>query len=353
MYELDHSLDTYVRGDLLGPTALRAPELLRSGVIAIRIATSYFDLTDSTDPITYKVCPNEHPTCVDDPRRATFVKLGLAVDTKVGLVDIATAYGFLPWLEADLDLPIVIVDAGASQTFSENPSNPGSIASRTTPDGLDAALKRGTLRLGRLAFNHSDEGFRFNDGTHVGLGRATVGAKIALVHERGIDLALAPVVLLPSPNEAEFAGPASAGVLTRAIFAVPLGEMSRLRGDLGYEYDPDESVLSRLIWDLGVSYLRESFSLDLGFGGSKFNEGIEWTPKEAQAKRDTSSGVPEFATITAVSSTRLGTNIVSFLFGAKMAIAEGWALSGAVSVPLTNDTLEPAAAGTLSLEASF
>lgn len=49
----------------------------------------------------------------------------------------------------------------------------------------------------------------------------------------------------------------------------------------------------------------------------------------------------------------LGTNFVDFKFGTKVLLAEGWALSGAVSVPVNEAGLRPIAVGTVGLEAYF
>jgi hypothetical protein len=103
------------------------------------------------------------------------------------------------------------------------------------------------------------------------------------------------------------------------------------------------------VWNSGVSVPIPGATFDVGFGGSKFNESIKWTPVSANG-----TGNPPFH-IEAVdpSQTELGTNYVDFLFGVKVKLVKGTVLGGGVNVPVTSDGFRAAAIGTISLEYYF
>ena len=109
--------------------------------------------------------------------------------------------------------------------------------------------------------------------------------------------------------------------------------------------------MSRFVWNTGISIPIVNATFDIGIGGSKFDEAINWTPVKATGQDPPAPDV----VITAANpnETELGTNFVDFLFGMKVRLIEGLVLSGAVNVPVTEDGFRADAIGTVSLEYYF
>ena len=135
--------------------------------------------------------------------------------------------------------------------------------------------------------------------------------------------------------------------MPRLVAAFAVASALKLHADAGYDYDFDHDELRRFTWDAGASIPGEQVTFDLGFGGSKFNQGIQWTPTVAKG-----GAVQVFpaATATALGNTRLGDNFADFLAGVKVRLTERLVASGAVSVPVTNEGFRADAVGTLALE---
>jgi hypothetical protein len=358
-YEFDPARDTYVRSKQLGPTSFRAPQTVGAGNLSVRFATSYFELADSLSPIPYRIKTDEPPP--GGTQRLDSVALfGLSANAKVGLVNLAANYGFTNRFEVMLNLPVVIVDAHASQVFSSSrsglylPPNGSHVFSAPVFNNdvgkalqtLDNALKPGgPLVLRQETF--SDLGFAFNDGTHVGVGRIDIGAKGVLYSGTRAQLAFAPEFFFPSPNEAEFAGSDSAAILPRLVGAVTVSRLLKLHVDAGYDFDFDHDELRRVVWNAGASIPGPSVTFDFGLGGSKFNQGIQWTPPVVHGAR-----IQTFppSTATALGDVRLGDNFVDFLGGFKVRLTDRYVLSGSVNVPVNNEGFRAAAVGTLALE---
>jgi hypothetical protein len=358
-YEFDPTTDTYVRNKRLGPTAFRSPQTVGQGHFTFRLATSYFALSDSFGPIPYLVEFDEPPPGGTQPLKGV-AKLGLNASAKVGLINLSANYGFTNRFEVTMNLPIVIVDAHASQVFTSSRAGlslpPGQAKVFLAPvvnDDVAGALRTleddlqpgGPLVLREETF--SDLGIDFNDGTHAGVGRINVGAKGLLYADRRLQFAVAPEFFFPSPNEEQFAGSNSAAFLPRLVAAVAIADPLKLHVDAGYNCDFDHNELRSFVWHVGASVPGRDVTTDFGVGGSKFNEGIEWTPQTARSVR-----VQVFppATATALGNVRLGDNYVDFLGGIKVRLTERWVVSGTVTVPLNDQGFRPAAAGVLALE---
>jgi hypothetical protein len=358
-YEYDPASDTYVRSKRLGPTSLRSPQTVGAGHLSLRVATSYFDLGDNLGPIPYRV-QSDQPLPGQTQPLAGVALLGLNASAKVGVINVAATYGIMNRLDMTVVLPIVIVDAHASQVFSSataglsQPPNRAKLASVPIVNGdvggalqtLENAIKPGgPLVLREESF--SDMGFAFNGGTHAGVGRISVGGNGTLYANKLVQVSCAPEFFFPSPSEAQFAGSDSAAILPRLVAAFTVASALKLHVDAGYDYDFDHDELRRFTWDTGASIPGENISFDFGMGGSKFNQGIQWTPTVAKGAR---VQVFPATTATALGDTRLGDNFVDFLAGFKVRITEQLVVSGAVSVPVTNDGFRAAAVGTLALE---
>lgn len=357
-YEFDPQRDTYIRSSQLGPLAFRSPQTLGEGRISVRLAGSYFELPAFSRSIPYAVNePAGTPLGVG--------QLGLRLDSQpVGIINLATAYGVSNRFDVAFNLPIVVVgsDAGpifstrsdalngppAQAVFSGVPISNGDIQSALTD--LNDALKQGLLALRTQTFHELGYASLFNEGTHVGVGRISVGGKLRLYTDKHLDVAAVPEFFFPSPNENEFAGSGSAAILPRVVAAVRVAPMMRLHIDAGYDYDFDHDELRRFTWNTGASIPIHKWAvLDFGVGGSKFNSGIMWTPTTASFAALNGSGL----TLTALGDNRLASNFVDFLGGVKVRIADSTILAGTVNVPLTNEGYRAVAVGTLAVERYF
>jgi hypothetical protein len=271
----------------------------------------------------------------------------------------------------DVSIPIVVVDAQASNVYStltanlslpprKRPISGPAVESDNLRSVLPNLLRTLNSNLGnkQLVLAHdrfSSQGFQFNDGTQAGVGRISVGAKGLFYTSKLVDLAFAPKFFCPSPNEAEFAGPASPAILPRLISGFPIADKLRVLADVGYNYDFDNDELRAFVWNVGASTSAGWATVDIGVGGSKYNQGIAWTPTQATfvSTLTDQAGKPISGTITALGDNRLGTNFVDFLGGIKVHIAANTVISGAVDIPLTDDGVRPVALGTLAIEYYF
>jgi hypothetical protein len=344
VYEFNRQLDVPVRSEQLGPTSLRAPETIGEGNFSLRAAVSYFDLPATLGPIDYRL-EFDDPT-VSPPE---YAKFGTQIDAKVGVFDLTLNYGITRDIEANLNLPIVVVDAHASQIYSADPIEPLALGFRESIPELNEAIATHQVLLQKLPF--SQLGLGFNDGTHAGVGRINLGTK-ALVYSRApFRLAAACDFYFPSPSQDEFSGSDSPSILPRLIGAARLADWMRLHLDAGYDHDFDVSQLRRFVWDAGVSFPLAVGTFDLGMGGSKYDAAIDWTPSQARAS--IIPGEPSDISVTAVGDNQTGTNYVDFLAGAKVRLSDVIILSGAVNVPVTNEGLQPIVGGTIALEGYF
>lgn len=348
-YEYNPELGTFVQSETLGPTVLRSTQTIGANRLSLRFATSYFDLNKTLDPIAYQATGTGIPA-------NTFTQFGLSADASVVLLNFALTYGLTDRVEVMVNIPVSIVDAQASQNMlvipgTFPPASSAIIGALVVPPGasinpyLNSAVQAGAVNRVNASFGAL--GADFNSGTHAGLGRVGVGAKGLLGATDWGELTASAEFFCNSPNQAEFAGSNSPSILPRLIGQVHAAKHLNLHADIGEEHDFEVNELSRFIWNAGLSVPITNATFDVGVGGSKFDQPVQWTPVTATG----GDGV----TITAANppSTQLGTNYIDFLFGVKVRLFEGMVLGGAVNVPITDDGFRPAAVGTLSLEYYF
>lgn len=347
VYEYDEALDTYKATGLLGPTAYRAPLTIGKGKMSIRVASSYFELNNTQNPINYQVTGLAEPL---------FTKFGLQTRARVGLFNVSYSYGPTEWAELSVNFPITIVNAQAKSSFvtlraaQDAPIGDAPVAAATSIDALDRNLQPGgplILREGTV----NQLGASFNDGTSVGLGRVSLGGKAQFVHNEWVDAAASMEIFLPSPSEDEYAGTNSAAFLPRLITAFNLVDGVKIHVDAGYDFDTEFSELRRFVWNTGFSFAIPHLTFDGGFGGSKFNRGIEWTPSAFVQPPGSEIDVPLL--FNSLGDNTLGTNYVDFLFGVKGQILDNTVLSGAVNVPLNDQGIRADAVGTVAVEMYF
>lgn len=348
-YDYNAELGTFMQSEQLGPTVLRSTQTIGARRLSLRFATSYFELADTFDPITYLATGTGIPG-------NTYTRFGMSADAKVVLLNFAATYGFTDRFEGTINIPVSVVDASAKQTNLGAPALPATdVAAVPVPAGqnvngfLNAALKRGLLTYNTFSFEKL--GANFNEGTHAGLGRVSVGVKGLLFANEWFEVAASGEFFCNSPNQAEFAGSNSASVLPRIIGELKANKYLHVHADIGEEHDFQVDELSRFIWNTGVSIPIPRATFDFGVGGSKFDQSIRWTPVTATGVTNAGSTV----TISAfdANQTDLGTNYVDFLFGAKVRLVDGLVLGGSVNVPITSDGFRADAIGTVSLEYYF
>ena len=369
-YEFDAEAETFVRSEVLGPISFHSTRTLGKGKLALGLAASYFELNDSFGPVRYLVEVDE--ALPDGSQPAGIVSFGLDVDAKVSLVNLTLSYGVWSRADVHLGVPVTVVDVKALQPFSTRqdlldvPIEESRVsgvfqgfplsADPTTRDmqiaGLvnqfedrfDADCPFGPdICLTHRRETFADLGFDLDDGTHPGLGRVSIGAKILAYSGAWIRLALAPELFLPSPSQDEFAGPDSGAVLQRAIADVPISDWLTLHADVGYDCDFDSAELRRLLWNVGTSFTRDRLALDLGVGGSEYDVPIRWTPSTATGAQPPSS-------LTALGSNTVGDTFVDFLGGVRVRLNDRIVFGGAVTVPLNDQGFRPEALGTITLE---
>jgi len=354
-YEFDPASDAFRRTTRLGPTVLRSAQTMEEGSFGLRLATSYFDLGETFQPIDYLIVFDE-PFAGGTVRQQGVAKFGLDVSARVGLINLSAGYGVTKWLEVSGSVPITIVDAQASQIFSTAPEMPDFVVGSEVIDGdlpgairdLDRGLQNGDLVLRRESFTNL--GVNFNDGTHVGLGRISLGAKAGVWTTERVQLAAMTELFLPSPSSTEFAGPDSTAIFPRLLATVKLTDWLRLHTDVGYGYDFDNAPLRSFTWNTGASVASERMAFDLGIGGAEYDQPIQWTPSVMHGGR--AGDIPP-STGYALDDNNTGTTVVDVLVGMKLRLAESTVLSGAVTIPVVSQPFQPAALGTLAVEQYF
>jgi len=360
-FDFNSELGTYTTSERLGPTSFRSPQTVGKGKLSLRLAVSYFDLADTLLSTTYKVTGLTYP---DPPGYCT--QFGLRADSRVGLINLAANYGISNRLEIDVNLPVVVSDTSASEIHFARPDAPTLV--QPVACGANVALQRVETPFQKVDLG-AGKMVAFNEGTSVGVGRISIGAKAVLYSGKWLDLAFSPEFFFPSPSEDQFAGSASAAILPRVVAQAKFANPLRLHVDAGYDYDFDHDELRRFTWNAGAS-LPLAFSIpialddkppaspefpvlhalvDFGLGGSKFNQGIQWTPDRASFVDE--AGSP--ARIRALGSNRLGDNFVDFLGGIKIRVGDQSIVSGSVSVPVNDEGFRADAVGTLAVEYYF
>lgn len=342
-YTYDPKTLTFVANEQLGPTAFLSTSTVGKGKASFRIAASYFDISDSLGPILYSVDVGGTGT------PAGYVKLGSNAAATAGVFNLSANYGIAQRIELDLNLPVTVVDAYATQSFTtaaETLSVPplqARLNGAATPSELERGLSNGQLAIRDVSYE--DLNFDFNSGTHAGVGRIGLGVKGVLLTHSRFRLAALGQLFLPSPSEDEFAGPASLSILPRLVGSTTATSWLSFITDVGYDYDVDSAELRRFVWNVGATIPANRFSFDLGVGGSQYAKGLQWTPDTAEGHLN-----DQIIVFTAEEDNQLGTTFVDFLAGAKVRLTDSLVLSGAVAVPLTDDGFRPAALGTIAVE---
>lgn len=351
-YDYDSEIGALVPTERLGPTSFRSPYTVARHKLSLRAAATYFQLGETFGPIPYGLVAADPSAGYSE-----YTKFGSQVSADVGLLNFAATYGVAERAEVMLNVPVVITDVSAyeiSTVFPEEQHVPpcqAFVAGVTTLPLLNQNLADGNLKFRKVRFSSlaSCGGVSFNDGTNAGVGRISVGGKLLLHASERFDLAFMGEFFAPSPNEDQFAGSDTPAILPRLVSQISFSDIFKGHVDAGYDFDFIEDELRRFTWNAGASAQLSRVTFDLGFGGSLFNEGVEWTP--ASATFEDVDGVQR--TIVALGDNTLGTNFVDVLAGVKTRITDTIVISGAVNVPITNDGFRADAVGTLAVEGYF
>lgn len=346
VYLYDPDLDTYTISPLVGPTALRSASTIGEGSVGFRIATSYFEASQLFGPAFYRVTPrggtNEFANGVN-----------LNATAKVWVTSLGATIGLTPKAQLSMNLPLVNVHANADTIFTTATPDgrvPGFaqvVGDQSPRTAVKAAVARGEQGLpGPLYWSsQSIPADALPPGDGLNLGRSEVSLRYRVYPGAEFDVAAELGALLPSPDEEDYAGTGTIAVVPRLIGQWAASDAITVRTDLGYEYDFDTSELRRFIWNAGVSLAFERYSVDLGFGGSEYADGIQWAPRTGTF----SQGGITFDASTS-SSVETSTTSAAFLFGVKGRLISQLYLFGAATVPVTSDAFEPVAIGTWGLE---
>jgi len=364
VYDFDPELGTSSAQEVLGPTSFRVPHSIGEGSLSIRLAGSYFQLEGSYGPALYSVLDRSG-------NLVGYTRFGLDAKARIGLFNLGATYGFAKGLDLMINVPVVVSSVAASQSFlvqrNELGTPLGQIAVAGVPPSLDpntdidqllGCSQANCLRVRKASFGDLSRalqgngypGVTFPEGSNVGVGRIGLGGKYLFSADARFQFAGMVEFFAPSPNEAELAGSNSAAILPRLIMSSKLAERIRLHSDIGYDADFTVAELRRFVWNVGASVALTHVTFDAGFGGSKFDQGIRWTPRRAPyADRNGQ----QLGVIAAAEDPTLGTNLIDFLGGVKLKLGESLVLSGAVNVPINDEGFRAAAVGTGALEYYF
>lgn len=340
-FTFDPTRDTFVRSDRQGPTALLSPRTIGKGQFGARLAGSYFHVGETFDPVFYRVRPNR--TTPGTPPRL-FTKFGLELAADVWVVDLAVTYGITRWLDVFADLPIIVTDATADQTFAQGNTT------AALRELIDFTIERTGLARQSLV-----ERGTFPEGANVGLGRAGLGARASLYSNSFLELGTVTKVSFASPSSDQLAGSDSYAIFPRVVGEFFADAPVQAYADIGYEYDFSFAELSRLAWDVGASIPFSRGSFDLGVGGSVYDAPIKWTPDFARGDPFDDDDQGLFAEGLTLTLDEPGTNeidndVVNLLIGGRFAVTEQFVLSTAITVALTQNGVRPDAVGTIAVE---
>lgn len=338
-----------------GPNSFRVPETVEQGATSVRLSASFFRATANLSPTPYRILEGV------GGRNPGFTAFGLSIAANVGVLNLSATHGLAKNWEISLNLPLTLVDAAAEQAFPIERGD--ALAPSPTVSGaptlaeLEGDLASGALLVRKQALTLS--GNSFNEGAKVGVGRISIGSKYTLVDTEAKKLSgstayqvgIVPELFFPSPSESQFAGSESFALALRLLGRAFITEELHAVADIGYEYDFRFEELRRVAWDAGVILSLDPTTVDLGFGGSVYAEGITWTPNVARTVPDPQ--YPSGLRLEALGNNRLSTNFVDFIAGAKVLLAPGVALGGTINVPIVGSALRPAIAATIDLEFYF
>lgn len=348
-FSFDMENDSFVRNEDLGPFIFRAPETLGKGNIGVRLSVSQFELDETFGPTTHVRRNADDPEAVD-----FYTKFGSSLQAEVWLFSLSSTIGLSATTDVYVSLPVASVDTDARIQWTARFEN-------TEPELSDQrlVLSRSLGGLERL-FDPGDGGnprarirsdpyaaFGISVGEGVGLGRVLLGLKHAFFRSERVSAALIGDFLLGSPDADRLSGPSSPAIAPRiAIEAKPL-QATRLHVDLGYEFDFEDARLRRLSWSVGPSFSFGLGRIDIGVGGSKYEEEIQWTPNVVAGEN---RGGGSRLDLVHVGDGGLGDLFWDVTIGAQLSVFDNYVVAASLLLPLNDDGARPDTLGTISVE---
>ncbi len=234
------------------------------------------------------------PFPADEPDRFEhdIVRLTYDVDIEVQTLSLFGSYGITDRLDVNIIVPVVAIDLNvdAVATIEVSPLNDLPDVHQFDPD------------------NESP-----NDsvsGDEIGLGDISVGLTYQLASEQNYSVASAFIVKTPTGDEDNFLGTGSTTVQPALFAELDLGSIFGIHGNIGYEWDSDESDESAVRGIVGVTAGNSTVTASLEYAG-RFKQGNDAV---GQDKSDAA-------------------------FGVKWHPGRNFILSGNVIVPLNDDGL--------------
>lgn len=342
LYRMDPALEVLSQSTQLAPVSFRVPQPIGSGNLSLRVSESYFNLSRDFGTVDYAVTENGQTN-------PNYTRSGLSASARVSATNFSLNYGILDWAEVYTSVPVVVVNASATNSYPIVDGDPNAPFFNPDKDVLDESIANKSYTQGDKTYKISEHSApfpseQFNDGTSAGLGRVALGGKAMFLSKNWLQLAFQPEFFFGSPNSDQFAGSSSYAVLPRFVAGSDVTDRFRLHADLGYNYDFQKATLRSLVWNAGTSLAFNSWIFDFGLGGSEFDQAINWTPQRINTGN---------AIAVATSSTSIGSSYVDFLSGFKIQIAEHSVLSGAITLPINGQGFRPIAVGTFAFEQYF
>lgn len=303
-YKYDAEQGTYdlISRDL-GPVLARGARTLGKGnwSFAATVTAFQYDEFDGDD-IGELVADSQHDFDVIPPDNTAerfendIVRVMFDVDIEVQSLSLFGSYGITDRLDVNIIVPIVAIDLNVDAMASvvESPLN-------------DLA------QMGITVHEFDEDGEAPNDsvnGDETGLGDIAVGLTYQLASEQNYSIASAFIVKTPSGDEDNFLGTGST-TLQPALFAeLDLGGIFGVHGNIGYEWDSDDSDESAVRGIVGLTAGNSVLTASLEFAG-RFKSGSDAV---GQDKSDAA-------------------------FGLKWHPGKNFILSGNVIVPINDDGL--------------
>ncbi|MGI9293457.1 MAG: transporter [Pseudomonadales bacterium] len=303
-YKYDAEKGTYdlISRDL-GPVLARGSRTLGKGnwSFAATVTAFEYDEFDSND-VGELVADSQHDFDVIPPPNSAesfendIVRVMFDVDIEVQSLSLFGSYGITDRLDINVIVPIVAIDLNVDAMASvvESPLN-------------DLAQR------GITVHQFDEDGEAPNDsvsGDETGLGDIAIGLTYQLAAEQNYSVASAFIVKSPSGDEDNFLGTGSTTVQPALFAELDLGSIFGIHGNIGYEWDSDESDESAVRGIVGITAGNSVVTASLEFAG-RFKSGDD----------------------------AIGQDKSDAAFGVKWNPGKNFILSGNVIVPINDDGL--------------
>src|SRR5882724_289852 len=247
-YVYDPRLEVYQLNEKLGPTSFLTADTVGKGVRVMRASIAAFSLEDTVGVPSHFDSFDADGNFVG--REEGTERIGIRA--ALYIFSLGFTYGIADRVDLSLSVPVVVTDV---EGFS-----PGDPATGE-----------------RFVFQ---KGSGFNAGGSVGLGLVSLGSKVKAFDLEWLKAAVSFELVLPSPNEKEFAGPGSVGLFPQLSLVSPLASWLSIGGSFGYNYELDDPELRRLAWKAGAWTSISGVTIDAGAAGAEFDKDVTFLLRE-------------------------------------------------------------------------